>query len=260
MHAQPGLGPSASTPGQPKRDGKEKETRTHSIGEWVSTTQGIIVIIATLIGLIVGGSVVVVNINVPGKTSSTPNSEAPNGQAPNTQTSAPQTLTVDQVKAALLMPTDLASIDPNLTYKDVALPRMGSCAPAIVKPLINVSREFTDGINLTLGDEIEIFSSANAAHVALAQDSQQATCSLTPPYSTSNISSQLNGMCAENYAMNVTEVNDNNADVSGYFGIVRCGRALVFFSVAALRGSSFDSSNNLVNGMEIAIPKVQSLL
>jgi len=68
------------------------------------------------------------------------------------------------------------------------------------------------------------------------------------------------GMCAENYAMNVTEVNDNNADVSGYFGIVRCGRALVFFSVAALRGSSFDSWNNLVNGMEIAIPKVQSLL
>jgi hypothetical protein len=262
MYAQPGPGPSAGTPSEakrggqePKRDGRERESRARSFGEWVTTTQGIITIIATLIGLIVGGSAVVININVPGKPSPTPSPQTSTPQTPATQP-----LTVDQVRAALLTPADLVNIDPNLTYQDIAVPSAVSCAAATVKPLINVIRQYTDGTVLKLADEIEVYSSANAAHTALAQDAQQITCSLTEPYSISNISSQLNGMCAENDAWQYSQVNNNGTDVSGYLGAVRCGRALVIFFVATVQGSSWDNTSTLVNGMEIAVPKVQSLL
>ncbi len=256
MYAQPGPGRSSGTPSNPKSDGQEKESRSRSFGEWITTTQGIITIIATLIGLIIGGgAAVVININVSGKVSPTPNPPTPNPSTPT-----PQTLTVDQVKAALLMPPDLASIDPNLTYKDVALPRSGSCTAATVKPVINVSREFNDGTTLILGDEIEIYSSANAAHTALTWDAQNIACSFTSPVSVSNISSQINGMGNEDNAWNVTYANDNNVNVSSYLGIVRCGRALAIFLVATSQGSSFDKPDTLVNGIEVAVPKVQSLL
>jgi len=250
--------------GTPGDGGPEKESLARSIADWITTAQGIITTIATLITLIAGGTVIVNNNNSPKAPApaSPPTSAA---ATPNPPTSAPATsnqqiLTPGQAKAALLTSSDLAGIDTNLTYNDVTFPRPGSCKPAVVKPVINVSREFSDAAVLQLDNEIEIYNSPNDARMAFVQDAQQVTCSFTSQYSISSISSQLAGMCDESSAWAVKTVNSNDVKVSGYMGMVRCGRALAFFDVGTSRGSSFDTSSTLVRGMEVAVPKVQNLL
>src|SRR5271166_1396696 len=94
---------------------------------------------------------------------------------------SPQSPTVDEVKAALLEPSDLTGIDANLTAEDVALPRSGSCQSFPVRPIINVTRQYKDGSSLILGDEIETFRSSADADAIFKLGMQNPTCSFTSP-------------------------------------------------------------------------------
>ena len=110
-----------------------------------------------------------------------------------------------------------------------------------------------------LVDYIETFDSPSATHLALLLSSSEVACSLPKPYSLSDISSQINGLCDDGRAWKATFRNKYNKIVVNYLGTVRCGRALVSFEVNAFKGSSFDESFNLVDGLEIAVPKVEAL-
>lgn len=168
-------------------------------------------------------------------------------------------LTSAAALAALLPSSDLASIDTNLTAKNVALPVAGSCKVHSMNRTVNVDREYVDSSVLILLEGIEIFKSAGDAHSSLVQDSQSPTCSFTSLLSFRNISSQLDGLCNEGFAIGVTSVNDLSATVSSYLGEVRCGRALVSFGLVSLLGSQFDNVNDLFTGMEVAQHRFQAI-
>jgi hypothetical protein len=109
-------------------------------------------------------------------------------------------------------------------------------------------------------ERIMVFDSPSDAHADFKVSSAKAQCGLTPgQYSFSDVSSQLNGLCNESYAAKVAD-SVNGVPVSDYLGIVRCGRILIGFQFATAQESSYDNVNNLVSGMEIAVPKLQGLL
>lgn len=235
--------PSSGTPKNPKSDGPKKAWR--SFRKWITTTWGILTVIATLITLILGVPSVAALVK-----------HFTSHKAPSAL--SPQGLTVNQVRAALLTSSDVSSIDKNVTSEDVALPMSSSCDRYTVNPTINVAREFKDDGSLILAEQIEMYTSSEGAHVALGEDVQRVKCSFASDYSVSDISSQLRGMCDESVAWATKDKPGGNA-VSSYYGIIRCGRAIVNLAVATPERSSFDSEGSLVTGMELAIPKVQDL-
>jgi hypothetical protein len=199
-----------------------------------------------------GGVAIALHINTP-KPSPTPINTPPKPSP----TPSPEGPTVDQVRAALLTSSDLASIDTNLMSVDL---QMTGCNKVTVNDKIDLTRQYRDiAHGLILLDRISIFSSSSDAHIALNEASSGIACSLVEPYSLSNISSQLSGLCDESDAWKATYTQSNNVVLSNYFGIVRCGRAFAIFEVVTEQGSSFDNVNNLVTGMEIAVPKVEEL-
>jgi hypothetical protein len=234
---------SPKTPQNPQIDGLKKNPR--SFAERINTTQGIVTIVATLITLIFGGGGIALYI----KHIASP---AANSKA----------LTVEQVRDALVTSADLAIIDQNLVTADKQVPARGSCKTTTVQAAIQLYREFTSPTSaLAMTEEITIFHSSNDAHEAFLEYSKYdgLTCPSSPmPTSTSNISSQIGRLCEESNAWKSTETN-GNVTGSAYNGMARCGAALVSFVLVTLQGSSFDDANNLANGMEISVAKLQEL-
>lgn len=167
--------------------------------------------------------------------------------------------TVSEVRAALLEPSDLASIDTNLIAADVAEPVSTSCPDYSANLIVSAYRQYEDGNNITLNEGIEIFKSPSVAHTAFVIDVRNATCDLPSSFSSSNISSQLSSYCNETTAIAVTAHLGNNVVLSNYLEQVRCGRMIVFFSFGTPEGSQFDNEDNLNTGMEIALPKAQAI-
>lgn len=170
---------------------------------------------------------------------------------------SPQGLTVEKVKEALLMPSDLNSIDASLSAQDISTPN--TCNKNTVNHTIAVARFFQDGEILQLLEVIEVFDSSGDADVALKEDAQQFTCSFTSVRSSSNISDKLSGLCDEGAAVAVIFKNGIGVNASDHIGEIRCGRILVLFSVDTTEGSSWDSPDSLVTGLKAAIPNVKKL-
>lgn len=170
---------------------------------------------------------------------------------------SPQVLTVGKVKAALLMPSDLNSIDANLSAQDLST--SGGCNKNTVNHTIDVARLFKDGGALALFELIKVFGSSGDAHIALKEDAQQFTCAITTVRSSSNISDKLSGLCDEGVATAIIDKDILGANTSEQIGEVRCGRILVLFAVDTAEGSSWDSSDNLVTGLKAAILNVKNL-
>jgi len=168
--------------------------------------------------------------------------------------------TINQVKAALLTSADLAGIDTNLKSADVQVTAPTSCtrrnAPVI--PSAGVTRLFGDiSNNLILVESIAAFKSSSDAHTYLVVSARYIGCRLTSA-SISDISSQLNGLCNESRAWEATFEN-NKFTYSAYLGAARCGRDVVAFQFQTPQGSTYDNVNNLLSGMELAVPKVEAL-
>jgi hypothetical protein len=219
-------------------------------------------VIATVLGTVLTYISLAVAQNWPPFTSSgpTPRPTASSTLSLSTSPSpSPQGLTVEKVKAALLMPSDLNSIDANLLAQDISPSSSDSCSKDTVNHTISVARDFKDGGILELVEFIEVFNSSGDADVALKEDAQQFTCSFTSLRSSSNISSKLSGLCDEGAAAGVIFVNHNSVNVSAYIGEIRCGRILLAFSVDTAEGSSLDSPDNLVTALKAAIPNVKAL-
>src|SRR5712664_2947893 len=180
-------------------------------------------IIAALIGLV--GVIIGVTLNT--------GNDTPSGSRPSSPGPSPEGLTIDQVRGALLTPSDLTSIDSNLASSDVVFPIESSCKGWAIKPMFNLDRELNDSNNLIVGDVVAIFNSSRDAHTAFAENARQMTCSYTKIKSVSNISSGLHEICDESSARAVMSVDNNGVTVSSYLGEIRCGRAIVGFALGA---------------------------
>ena len=263
---QSGQDPQAHTPVPPARPAVNPSDESLKKGsrqfqEWVNTTQGIVTIMATLVTLIFGGGGIVLALR--GNTPAKPSPAPANTSRKPSPTPTLQGWTLSQVKGALLTVSDLTTMDANLTSVDVQTPvrSTGSChVQNKIRYIFFLTRRFIDNKKpAELVDYIETFDSPSAAHLALLLSSSEVACSLPKPYSLSDISSQINGLCDDGRAWKATFRNKYNKIVVNYLGTVRCGRALVSFEVNAFKGSSFDDSFNLVDGLEIAVPKVEAL-
>jgi hypothetical protein len=182
---------------------------------------------------------------------------SPSSTAP--RPSSPGSPTVSEVRAALLKPSGLASIDPKLIAADVAEPVSTSCPDYSANLIVGAYRQYRDGNDITLDKGIEIFKSPSVAHTAFVIDARDATCHLPSSFSSSNISSQLPSYCNETTAIAVTAHLGNNVALSTYLEQVRCGRMIVFFYFGTPERSRFDNNDNLNIGMEIALPKAQAI-
>jgi hypothetical protein len=250
-YQHPQAHPQSSPPGASGSSGsKDPKKDSRSFGEWINTTQGILTIVVSLITLGGTAAVVVKHFASHGSLSS-------------------QTLTVDQVRSALLTSSDLAIIDKNLASGDLQYPASGkgSCKPTTVKNTIGLSRTFLDKSNISniliMGEEVGIYNSPSDAHIAISEASQAPACSFADnqQFSVSNISDisdRLAGMCTDAKAWEIT-VTDDNVTFSVYDGMARCGRAVVTCIIEVPQGSLFDNAVNLVEGMGLAVPKIEQL-
>ena len=119
-----------------------------------------------------------------------------------------------------------------------------------------MSRRFVNLKEIVQFDSsILTYATPSDAHIAFNVSSKEAACPDSGWYSISGISSQANGLCQEGGAWKATY----KSKYVYYIGIVRCGRVFLSFEVETNMGSDFDDSFNLVEGMEIAIPKVKEL-
>jgi hypothetical protein len=253
-YQHPQAHPQSSPPGASGASGgsgsKDPKKDSRSFGERINTTQGILTIVVSLITLGGAAAVVVKHFASHASLSS-------------------QTLTVDQVRSALLTSSDLAIIDKNLASGDLQYPASGkgSCKPITVKNTIGLSRTFLDKSNISniliMGEEVGIYNSPSDAHIAISEASQAPACSFADnqQFSVSNIfdiSNRLAGMCTDAKAWEIT-VNDNNVTFSVYYGMARCGRAVVTCIIEVPQGSLFDNAVNLVECMGLAVPKIEQL-
>jgi len=226
--------PASNDPGQGRR----------SFAERVTTTQGVLAIILTAVTLIFGSS---------GGFSAIIHHLFP---------ASPKGPTVNQVKAALLTSSDLAAVDKNLKSLIFLAPSSASCNRDKVTagPGFELSKEFFDKPRkLDMIETVVVFDSAGHADADFKVATAQAACGLTPgQYSSSDVSSQLNGLCDDRYALKVLE-STRGVDVSYYFGMLLCSRIILFFQFQTAPRSPYDNVSNLVFGMEVAAPKLEGL-
>jgi hypothetical protein len=125
--------------------------------------------------------------------------DSSSSSSPSTAPRSPgqESPTISEVRAALLEPSDLTSIDTNLIAANVAFPVSTSCPDYSANLIVSAYRQYKDGSNLTLDEGIEIFKSPSVAHTAFVIDARNATCDLPSSFSSSNISSQLSSYCDE---------------------------------------------------------------
>lgn len=200
----------------------------------LNTTQGILLIIATLVTLTFGGGSVAVAIKH--------------------FTSHRPLLTLAQVKGVLLVPSDLAALDKNFTSADIEFPANNTCGKITVHGTAYAARAFFDkGNDIALYQQIETFSSENDAHTALGELTDEIRCSRPQP---SDISGGMSRLCNEDKAW---QQQASAGNYSRYAGLMRCGRTIVSIIVAAAQGSSFDSKGTLFITSDIAMTKVQTL-
>jgi len=208
-----------------------------------------------------GGGGAAIAANTDGRHTPSPTPTVSFSRSPENPSPSPQSLTRDTVKAALLQPSDLAIIDNGLVPADLQPPASESCRNNSVGHYIGLLRVFQEGTTLILEEQVEIFRSSADAHTAFSEDASQIACTFPAGSSTSDISSLLNGLCDESTAVKAQYINSNNqVPISGYQGEVRCGPALISFSLGTPSGSPFDYESNFVKGTAIAVPKVRDIL
>jgi hypothetical protein len=226
--------PSPVTAENPKDDDTGKGSR--SLGDRITSIQGILVIATSLVTLIFGGGSVLVVMK-----------HFASHKAP---------LTIAQVTGALLASSDLAVIDKNLTSADIQFPGHDSCEKLTVAGTAYAARALVDKDNIEFYEQIEAFSSANDAHIGFGELSRAVPCSLNGQFS--DISSGTRGLCEEGGAWH-RDASSNNKNYSVYLAIMRCGRTMISIIVLTYKDSSFDNTNNLFTSLDIAVPKVREL-
>jgi hypothetical protein len=239
----------ASTPSTPygasrnnPESGRTKNDKP-SFADRVTTTQAILAIIVSLITL--GGSVTV---------------------AVRYLSHNSQSLTIGQVKGALLTSTDLALIDKNFVSGDVQYSKSSSntCKSATVVPTMGWARTFVDKAStLEIEEDILVLKSSNDAEIGLSEiPGPQCSYANQPEMSISNvtdISNKITGLCAGGKAWASTVTSGGTTAFSFYSGAVRCGRAIVLLHLYTLQGSSYDYAENFVTAFGLAVPKVEQL-
>ena len=239
----PSSRPASGKPGDSKSDNPKKKSRPFA--DRVTTTSGILTIIATLITI--GGSVALA-IN-----------RITNGHS--------QVITVGQAESSLLASSDLAIVDPNIKSSNIEFPGSGeTCTtmkPLTVNHSIETQKLFIDksssATGLFLLEVIQVYASSSDAQTAFGETAKVITCTfLMTKYPPSNISSGVSDLCAETSAWEKTDPY-NIADFSEYKAIVRCGRVIATITFATPTGSSLDNETDFHLCMEIAVPKIQQL-
>jgi hypothetical protein len=231
--------PYGATGNTPESGRAKKDSR--SFADRITTTQAILAIIVSLITL--GGSATV---------------------AVKYFSHNSQSLTIGQVRGALLTSTDLAIIDKNFASGDIQYSKSpNSCKPTTVADTMGWARTFEDICSyLEMEEAILVFKSSNDAKIGLSEIPGP-ECAFTKLTRSSisnvtDISNQLTGLCADGKAWSLT-LNNGTSAFAVYSGATLCGRVLVFIDMVAPQGSSYDDAANFGTAFGLAVPKVEQL-
>jgi hypothetical protein len=247
---------------QPDRDDDDGERRERRLDRRVSLAAGL----ATLGALVVAIIALVVQLQpAPAGTTAGTGQEVPASvhasvAAGATAPSKPR-LARETVQDALLTPADLAAVDDSLKASDIQAPSASepssaSCAGGTTHPADSPARLFEDGSVLAIVEQINQFSSGNAARDAFSTDSRTMMCGFG---SATDITAQIAGLCNQSHAAETLDSRTGYLPAALYAGVVRCGRFIVFLMLETPTDPAFDQAGKFAILAEIAIQKAEAL-